>query len=54
MSQPYFGQVWGEAQHLEKLEFGVLWDSRMFRARQQGEKHLSLGCFWCHWKGLDT
>jgi hypothetical protein len=34
--------------------FGVLRDSRMFRARQQGEKHLALGCSWCHWKGLET
>ncbi len=34
--------------------FGVLWDSRMFRARQQGEKHLALGCSWCHRKGLET
>jgi hypothetical protein len=24
----------------------------MFRARQQGPKHLALGCSWCHWKGL--
>jgi hypothetical protein len=44
----------GEAQHLEKWGFGVLRDSRMFRARQQGEKHLALGCSWCHWKGLET
>ncbi len=29
--------------------FGVLWDSRMFRARQQGPKHLALRCHWCHW-----
>jgi hypothetical protein len=35
-------------------EFGVLRDSRMFRARQQGSKHLALGCYWCHWKGLET
>jgi len=24
--------------------FGVLWDSRMFRARQQNPKHLALRC----------
>ncbi len=30
--------------------FGVLRDSRMFRARQQGPKHLALRCSWCHWK----
>ncbi len=38
----------------KELGFGVLRDSRMFRARQQGEKHLALGCSWCHWKGLET
>jgi hypothetical protein len=32
----------------------VFRDSRMFRARQQGAKHLALGCSWCHWKGLET
>jgi hypothetical protein len=34
--------------------FGVLWDSRMFRARQKGAKHLALDCSWCHWKVLET
>jgi hypothetical protein len=38
----------------KELGFGVLRDSRMFRARQQGAKHLELGCSWCHWKGLET
>jgi hypothetical protein len=38
----------------KKWGFGVLRDSRMFRARQQGAKHLALGCSWCHWKGLKT
>ncbi len=32
----------GEAQHSQSWELGVLWDSRMFRARQQGPKHLAL------------
>jgi len=27
---------------------GVFRDSRMFMARQQGAKHLALGCSWCH------
>jgi hypothetical protein len=31
---------------------GILRDSRMFRARQQGPKHLALRCSWCHWKCL--
>ncbi len=34
--------------------FGVFRDSRMFRARQQDPKHLTLGCSWCHWKGLEA
>jgi hypothetical protein len=34
--------------------FGVLRDSRMFRAQQKGAKHLALGCSWCYWKGLET
>jgi len=33
---------------------GVFWDSQMFRAQQQGAKHLALGCSLCHWKGLET
>ncbi len=38
----------------ESWGFGVLRDSRMFRARQQGTKHLALGCSWCRCKGLET
>jgi hypothetical protein len=38
----------------KKRGFGVLRDSWMFRARQQGAKHLALGCSWCRWKGLKT
>jgi hypothetical protein len=37
----------------KKWGFGVLRDSRMFRVRQQGPKHLALKCSWCHWKGLE-
>ncbi len=33
---PTLAKCGGEAQHLEKLGFGVLWDFRMFRAQQQG------------------
>jgi hypothetical protein len=29
-------------------------DSRMFRVRQQGPKHLALRCSWCHWKVLEA
>jgi hypothetical protein len=35
-------------------ELGVLRDSRMFRARQQGPKHLASRRSWCHWKSLET
>jgi hypothetical protein len=38
----------------KKWGFEVLRDSRMFRARQQGPKHLALRCSWCHWKGLEA
>jgi hypothetical protein len=41
---PTLAKCGGEAQHLEKSGVGVLRDSRMFRARQQGAKHLALGC----------
>jgi hypothetical protein len=43
-----------EAQHLQSWGFGVLRDSRMLRVRQQGPKHIALGCSWCHWKDLET
>jgi hypothetical protein len=43
MSQPHFGQVWGWNSHSQSWGFGVLRDSRMFRVRQQGAKHLALG-----------
>jgi hypothetical protein len=51
---PTLAKCGGEAQHLEKSGVGVLRDSRMFRAQQQGAKHLALACSWCHWKGLEA
>jgi hypothetical protein len=51
---PTLAKCGGEAQHSQSWEFGVLRDSRMFRARQQGPKHLALRCSWCHWKGLEA
>jgi hypothetical protein len=51
---PTLAKCGGEAQHLEKSGIGILRDSRMFRAQQQGAKHLALGCSWCHWKGLEA
>jgi hypothetical protein len=54
LSQPHFGQVWGWNSHSQSWGLGVLRDSRMFRARQQVEKHLAFGCSWCHCKGLEA
>jgi hypothetical protein len=54
VSQPHFGQVWGWNSHSQSWGFGVLRDSQIFRVRQQRGKHLALGCFWCHWKGLEV
>jgi hypothetical protein len=51
---PTLAKCGGEAQHFQSWGFGVLRDSRMFRARQQGPKHLALKLTWCHWKGLET
>ncbi len=51
---PTLAKCGREAQHLEKSGVGVLRDSRMFRARQQGAKHLALECSWCHWKGIEA
>ncbi len=51
---PTLAKCGGEAQHSQSWGLGVLRDSRMFRVRQQGPKHLALGCSWCHWKGLEA
>jgi hypothetical protein len=51
---PTLAKCGGEAQHSQCWGLGVLRDSRMFRVRQQGPKHLALGCYWCHWKGLEA
>jgi hypothetical protein len=54
VATPLWPKCGGEAQHFQSWGFGVLRDSRMFRARQQGPKHLALRCSWCHWKGLEA
>jgi hypothetical protein len=42
---PTLAKCGGEAQHLEKLGFGVLClEFQMFRIQHQGPKHLALGC----------
>jgi hypothetical protein len=51
---PTLAKCGGEAQHFQSWGFGILRDSRMFRVRQQGPKHLALKCSWCHWKGLEA
>jgi hypothetical protein len=51
---PTLAKCGGETQHFQSWGFGVLRDSWMFRARQQGPKHLALKCSWCHWKGLEA
>jgi hypothetical protein len=51
---PTLAKCRGESQHSQSWGLGVLRDSRMFRVRQQGPKHLALRCSWCHWKGLEA
>jgi hypothetical protein len=51
---PTLTQVWKWDSHSQKWEFGVLWDSRNFRVRQQRAKHLAFRCFLYHWKGLEV
>jgi hypothetical protein len=51
---PTLAKCGGEAQHSQSWGLGVLRDSRMFRARQQGPKLLALRRSWCHWKGLEA
>jgi len=51
---PTLGKCGGESQHFQSWGFGVLRDSRMFRVRQLGPKHLALGASWCHWKVLEA
>ncbi len=46
--------MWGWNSHSQKWELGVLRDSRKFRARVQGSKHLTLRCSLYHWKGLEV
>jgi len=54
VTNPLWPSVGVKPNTWKSWRFGVLRDSRMFRARQQGPKHLALGCSWCHWKGLET
>jgi hypothetical protein len=42
---PTLAKCGGEAQHFQSWGFGVLRDSRMFRVRQKGLKHLAFGVF---------
>jgi hypothetical protein len=51
---PTLAKCRGESQHSQSWGLGVLRDSRMFRVRQQGPKHLALRCSWFHWKVLEA
>jgi hypothetical protein len=53
VATPLWPSVGVKPNTMKSWGFGVLRDSQMFRARQQGPKHLALGCSWCHWKGLE-
>jgi len=45
---PTLAKCGGEAQHFQSWGLGVLRDSRMFRAQQQGPKHFALDRSCCH------
>jgi hypothetical protein len=51
---PTLAKCGDEAQHSQSWGLEVLWDSRMFRVRQQGPKLLALKRSWCHWKVLEA
>jgi hypothetical protein len=54
LSQPHFGISVRVNPTLPRVGTWVLRDSRKFRARVQGPKHLALGCSLYHWKGLEV
>jgi hypothetical protein len=54
LATPLWPSVGVKPNTWKSWRLGVFRDSRMFRARQQGPKHLALGYSWCHWKGLET
>jgi hypothetical protein len=49
---PTFGRVWGWHSHSQNGDLGIPEDSRNFRVRLQGSKHLALCCSLYHWKAL--
>jgi hypothetical protein len=44
----------GEAQHLERVGIWSPPGLPNVESSTARGKHLALGCFWCHWKGLET
>jgi hypothetical protein len=54
LSQPHFEGVWRWHSHSWNVNFGVLWDSQILRARLQGSKHLALNYSLYRWKGLEV
>ncbi len=51
---PTLREVWGRHSHSRKWDLRVLRDSRKFRVRLQGSKHLALRCSLYRWKGLEV
>jgi hypothetical protein len=51
---PTLREVWGRHSHSRKWEFRVLRDSRKFRRRLQGSKHLAWRYYLYRWKGLEV
>jgi hypothetical protein len=49
---PTFGRVGGRLSHSRIGDLGVRWDSRNFKVRLQGSKHLALRCSLYHWKDI--
>jgi hypothetical protein len=49
---PTFGRVWRWHSHSRIRDFRVLQDSKNFRARLQGSKHLALRRSSYHWKAI--
>jgi hypothetical protein len=51
---PTFGRVWGWHSHFRNGDLGVFRDSRNFRVRFQGSKHLALKRSSCHLKPIEV
>ncbi len=54
LSQSYFERVWAWDSHYRNGDLGVLRDSRKFRVRLIGSKHLAMGRSLYHWKAIEV